>query len=89
MTANDWTQVVGAIGVFTLLTVIISIAIVQLSATARAKAKLAREAEYRNLAESAIHAQQAIERQLAQIAEHSTQTQQRLAAIENILADVE
>jgi len=89
MSVNDWTELAGAVGVFTLATVIISIAIVQLAATARAKATLAREEGYRKLAETAAQTQQAIERHLTALADQSEQTRQRLTAIERILADVE
>jgi hypothetical protein len=89
VSGNDWAEPVGAAGLFILLTVVVSVAIVQVMATVRAKAALAREAEYRALAESVVTVQQAIDKQLGALAEQSEQTRQRLAAIERILADVE
>ena len=89
MTGQDWTEVVGAIGLFTLVITVVTVTIVQVATTVRAKATLAREAEYRKLAESAIETQQAIERQLAELTEHSGRTQDRLASIERILTQVE
>jgi hypothetical protein len=89
VTGQDWTEVVGAIGLFTLVITVVTVTIVQVATTVRAKATLAREAEYRKLAESAIETQQAIERQLAELTEHSGRTQDRLASIERILTQVE
>jgi len=89
VTGQDWTEVVGAIGLFTLVITVVTVTIVQVATTVRAKATLAREAEYRKLAESAIETQQAIERQLAELKEHSGRTQDRLASIERILTQVE
>jgi phage shock protein A len=89
VTGQDWTEVVGAIGLFTLVITVVTVTIVQVSTTVRAKATLAREAEYRKLAESAIETQQAIERQLAELKEHSGRVQDRLASIERILTQVE
>ena len=89
MSANDWTEVVGAVGVFTLITVVISVTVVQLSRTVRAKAALARESEYRKLAESSTGAQVVTEQRLAGLAGQVGQIQERLTAIENILRQVE
>lgn len=89
MSGNDWAQVVGAAGLFLLVTVVVSTAIVQLAATARAKAALAREQEYRQLAEAAVAAQKTIADRLEALAEQSDLSRQRLSAIERILADVE
>jgi TolA-binding protein len=89
MSGQDWTEVVGAIGLFALITTVISVTIVQLAATWRAKAALAREAEYRKLAEVAVQTQEAAERRLAGLDERFGQMQDRLASIERILKQVE
>ncbi|MEV8513705.1 hypothetical protein [Dactylosporangium sp. NPDC051484] len=89
MSGQDWTEVVGAIGLFALVITVISVTIVQLAATWRAKATLAREAEYRKLAETAVQTQEATERQLADLGERFGQMQTRLASIERILKQVE
>ncbi|TDC54721.1 hypothetical protein E1258_23625 [Micromonospora sp. KC207] len=89
MSGQDWTEVVGAIGLFTLIITVISVTIVQLASTWRAKAALAREAEYRQLAEAAVQTQEATERRLAVLDEQVGQVQTRLASIERILKQVE
>jgi hypothetical protein len=89
MSGQDWTQVVGAVGLFTLVTVVISVTIVQLATTARAKAKLAREAEYRKLAETVAETQLIITRQLTELGVRAEQSHQQLSAIERILTQVE
>ena len=82
MSEHDWTEVVGAIGIFTLLTTVIAVTIVQLATSWRAKAALAREDSYRTLAETAVSTQENTERQL-------TELNTRLGALERILKDVE
>ena len=89
MTGQDWTEVVGAVGIFTLVTTVITVTIVQLATTWRAKAALAREAEYRKLAEVAVQTQEATERRLSGLDERFGQMQDRLASIERILKQVE
>lgn len=89
MSGQDWTEVVGAIGLIALIATVISVAMVQLGATWRAKAALAREAEYRKLAEVAVQTQEATERRLADLDERVGQVQTRLASIERILKQVE
>jgi hypothetical protein len=89
MSDHDWTEVVGAIGIFTLLTTVITVTIVQLAASWRAKASLAREQEYRNLAEAAVRNQESIERQLAELNGRLTETQSRMNSIERVLKEVE
>jgi hypothetical protein len=75
VTSHDWAEIIGTVGIFAFFTTIVSIVIVQVFATWRAKAHLAREAEYRTLAETAVSSQVAVEK--------------RLAEIERILKDVE
>ncbi len=89
MNGRDWSDVVGAIGVFTLLTVVISVTVVQLATTWRAKAALARESEYRTLADAAVRVQETTERMLAALGEQSGQMQAQLASIQDILKQVE
>ncbi|MET8539650.1 hypothetical protein ABZW03_03180 [Kitasatospora sp. NPDC004799] len=82
MSGSDWTEVVGALGLFVLLTAVLTVVIWQFGATYRAKAVLAREEEYRKLAEAAVDAQQRTERQL-------TEVRGRLESMERILKEVE
>ncbi|MEU0565222.1 hypothetical protein ABZ297_07520 [Nonomuraea sp. NPDC005983] len=71
-------EVFGAVGIFAFVTTVITVIIVQIGATVRARAALAREDEYRKIASSG----QGIERHLGEINE-------RLAAIEKVLKTVE
>jgi hypothetical protein len=89
MTGQDWTEVIGAFGVFALTTTVLTVVIIQVAATMRAKAALTREDAYRRLAERAVETQEATERRLTVLDEQVTQTQARLAAIEQVLKQVE
>jgi hypothetical protein len=87
--AQDLTEVVGAIGLFALVITVITTIVKQVGATTRAKAALAREQEYRRLAETAVRAQDETERRLAGLSEGVGQMQDRLASIERVLKQVE
>lgn len=89
MSAQDLTEVVGAVGLFALVITVITTVVKQVGATTRAKAALSREAEYRKLAETAVQAQEGTERRLAGLEEGTGQMQTRLAAIERILKQIE
>ena len=78
MNWHQWQEIIGVTGVFALL----SITIVQLASTWRAKAKLEREHEYRSLAEKAVRTQEETERQLRDV-------QDRLRSIEHVLKEVD
>jgi Flp pilus assembly protein TadB len=82
MNWHQWQEIIGVTGVFVLITVVLSIAIVQLASTWRAKAALAREAEYRVLADKAVRTQEETERQLRDV-------QDRLRSIEHVLKEVD
>jgi hypothetical protein len=82
MNWHQWQEIIGVTGVFVLITVVLSIAIVQLAATWRAKAALAREEGYRALAEKAVRAQEETERQLREV-------RQSLRSIEHVLKEVD
>jgi ABC-type uncharacterized transport system fused permease/ATPase subunit len=75
MDGHEMAEVVGAVGIFAFFTTVVTVIIVQVFTTVRARAALAREAEFRQLATTAIAAQESIDR--------------RLAAIERILKQVE
>ncbi|MFH9004308.1 hypothetical protein ACH4E5_13825 [Streptomyces afghaniensis] len=79
---TDWQEVFGVIGAFLLITVVLTVLIWQFGANWRAKAVLAREEEYRKLAEQSLAAQQETERRLSDI-------QGRMESLERILKDVE
>jgi hypothetical protein len=89
MTGDDWAEVVGAFGIFAFITTVITVMIVQVATTIRAKAALAREDEYRKLTERAVLLQEAIEKRLVALDEQAGQTQTRLTSIERILKQVE
>jgi hypothetical protein len=89
MNGQDWTEAIGACGVFALVTTVVTVAIIQVAATIRAKAVLAREDAYRRLAERAIETQEATERRLTALDERVNQSQARLASIEQVLKQVE
>ncbi|MGW3959158.1 hypothetical protein ACWED2_05000 [Amycolatopsis sp. NPDC005003] len=82
MNWHQWQEILGVVGIFVLITVVLSIAIVQLASTWRAKAKLAREHEYRALAETAVRTQEETERRLRDV-------QDRLRSIERVLKEVD
>jgi hypothetical protein len=89
MTGQDWTEVIGAFGVFALTTIVTTVVIIQVATTIRAKAALSREDAYRRLAERGVETQEATERRLTVLDEQVTQAQARLAAIEQVLKQVE
>lgn len=85
----DLAEAAGAIGIFLFLTIVISVTIWQLAATWRAKATLAREKEYRTLAETAVRAQENTERKLTEVSERIAELHTRMESLERILKDVE
>ncbi|MES4906938.1 MULTISPECIES: hypothetical protein [unclassified Streptomyces] len=89
MDIREWTEVVGAFGLFALVTTVLTTVIWQFAATRRAKAQVVREQEYRKLAESATAAQQGTEERLKEISERLAQMQGRMDALERILQTVE
>lgn len=89
MSGNDWAEVVGAVGIFAFITTVITVIIVQVATTHRAKVALAREDEYRKLAERAVQLQDATERRLTSLDDQLGQAQSRIASIERILKQVE
>jgi hypothetical protein len=89
MSEHDWTEVVGAFGVFALLTTVITTIIVQVARTWRAKAILAREDRYKTLAEAAVRTQEGTERQLAELGNRLAAMETRMSSLERVLKDVE
>lgn len=89
MSGHDWAEVVGAVGLFAFVTTVVTVIIVQVATTMRAKAALAREDEYRKLADKAVELQAATERRLASLDDQLGRTASRLAAVEQILKQVE
>lgn len=89
MSGHDWTEVVGAIGLFTLVITVITVILRHLTTTSRTKAALTREHEYRSLADAVLRVQENNERQLAAINDHIGQLQAKVTSLERILKEVE
>ncbi|MCM3925812.1 hypothetical protein ND748_29585 [Frankia sp. AiPs1] len=89
MSPYDWQEIIGVIGVFTLVTSVVIVSIWQVAATWRAKASLAREKEYRTIADRAVLFQEGTERQLAELGGRLAEMQTRLRSVEGILKEVE
>lgn len=86
---QDWVEVAGAAGLFLLVTTVITVVVWQLAATWRAKASLGREEAYRKMVDEAVHTQESVDRQLADISERLKTMDARMAALERILKEVE
>ncbi|KUJ64426.1 hypothetical protein ACZ90_57710 [Streptomyces albus subsp. albus] len=89
MNEHEWQEIIGTIGMFTLVIAVVLTIIRQLAGNRRAAAQRAREDEYRKLAETAVAGQQRIERQLAEIGGDVSDLRSRTDAIERVLKDVE
>lgn len=89
MTYHGWQEVVGAVGIFGMIIVVVTIVVWHMAATWRARAILARDHEYRTLAEKAIRNQDAIEKQLAGIDSSLEDIRTRMRSVERILKEVE
>ncbi|MEV4257810.1 hypothetical protein AB0J52_32010 [Spirillospora sp. NPDC049652] len=89
MDGHDLAEVVGAVGLFALVTTVVTVIIVQVGATVRARAALAREEEYRRLAETGLETQRLIERRLTDTARSLGEMEKRMDALERILLTVE
>ena len=89
MNWHQWQEVIAVIGVFVLLTAVVTVSIWQFAATWRAKAALAREHEYRALLDRAVTAQENSERRLAELDGRLADVQSRVHSVELILKEVE
>ena len=87
--SSDWTEVVGAVGVFALLIAVIVVVLTQLGAWMRARVQVSREAEYRKLAEQVGTGQESISQQLVEVNEHLAHLRSRMQYIETVLKQVE
>ncbi|WP_424186862.1 hypothetical protein ACOBQX_03240 [Actinokineospora sp. G85] len=82
-------EVVGVIGVFTLITVVIAMVVWQVGAGLRAKAALAREAAYQELAGRAVAAQEGAQRELVEIGARVGELRGRVDSVERLLKEIE
>jgi hypothetical protein len=84
-----WPAVAAIIGLFILVTAVVTVLVWHRSATTRAKVQLVREKEYREIAEGAVAAQDRADRQLTEINSQLQEMRGRLDSFERILKDVE
>ena len=89
MGGHDLAEAVGAFGMFTLFTSVITVTIWQLAATRRAKVLVIREQEYRRIAEEAVTAQRSTEQLLTELNGRLAEMQSRMESLERILQTVE
>ncbi|MFE9659099.1 MULTISPECIES: hypothetical protein [unclassified Streptomyces] len=89
MNPRDWQEVIGTAGIFGTVFVVVTIAVWNMAATWRAKAVLARDYEYRTLAEQATRHQGAIEQRLIAIDEHLADLRTRVHSVERVLKEIE
>lgn len=88
MSSSDWQEIIGAIGLFVLVTSVLVVSIWQFASTVRVKAVVAQENRHRQVADSAVAVQESTERQLADIGGRLAEMQTRLQTFERILKDV-
>ena len=89
MNSRGWQEVIGAVGIFGMVIVIVTIVVWNMAATWRARAILARDYEYRTLAEKANQNQDAIEQKLTAINEHLADLRTRVHSVERVLKEIE
>ncbi|MFF2962495.1 hypothetical protein ACFVT1_26975 [Streptomyces sp. NPDC057963] len=85
----DPDTIVWTLGALLLVVPVIIVAIRQSGATARAKAKLAREQEYQRLAELTVNTQQLTHHKLAEISIALADISKRVASTERALKEIE
>ncbi|MET7960441.1 hypothetical protein ABZ356_06810 [Micromonospora zamorensis] len=89
MSEHDWTEVVGAIGIFALIISVFTVTVVQLAKTRRTRLELARADDYRRLAETATQAQAENARLLAAMDGRLGGMETRMTTLERVLREVE
>ncbi|MFF0150059.1 hypothetical protein [Micromonospora sp. NPDC005203] len=89
MSDHDWTEVVGAIGIFAFLVSVATVTIVQLGKTRRARYEAARADDYRQLAETAAQTQAENARLLAAMDGRLGGMETRMTKLERVLTEVD
>ncbi|MFF0466962.1 hypothetical protein ACFYPX_05895 [Micromonospora zamorensis] len=89
MSEHDWTEVVGAVGIFALLITVFAVSVVQLAKTRRTRLESARADDYRRLAETAAQAQAENARLLAAMDGRLGGMETRMTTLERVLREVE
>lgn len=79
---NDWIEVIGAVGLVTLVILVAATLLRQIGTGRRTRLALARERSYEDLATRSVSAQERAERELGEL-------RTRVAALEKILAEVD
>jgi uncharacterized membrane protein len=86
---HDWTEVVGALGIFALLISVFTVTVVQVAKTRRARLESARADNYRQLAETAAQAQAENARLLAALDGRLGGMETRMTTLERVLREVD
>ncbi|MFG2892253.1 hypothetical protein [Streptomyces sp. NPDC048248] len=89
MSYHGWQEVIGAVGIFGMMVVVVTIVIWHLAATWRARAVLARDYEYRTLAEKSVRLQESTQRQLDDIGSRLADLDSRMESVERVLKEIE
>ncbi|WP_435204192.1 hypothetical protein [Micromonospora sp. bgisy143] len=89
MSEHDWTEVVGAFGVFALLISVFTVTVVQLAKTRRARYEADRADDYRKLAETAAQAQAENAKLLAAMDGRLSGMETRMVTLERVLREVD
>lgn len=89
MTYHGWQEVIGAVGFIGVTVAVVTIVIWHLASTWRARAILARDYQYRTLAEKSVRLQEATEQRLAGIDGQLADVQNRMQSVERILKEIE
>lgn len=86
---RGWQEMVGVVGIFGMAIVIVTIVVWNMAATWRARAILARDYEYRTLAEKAVQDQAVVRENLAGINGRLAEVEARMHSVERILKEIE
>lgn len=89
MNDHEWQEVIGAVGLFALLLIVVTLPLWHFTVGRRARRSKADEDEYRRLAAQAVEGQRRTETQLADLGRQLTDLQTRTGSLERILKDVE
>ncbi|MFD3525237.1 hypothetical protein [Streptomyces sp. NPDC058653] len=89
MNEHEWQEVIGAVGLFALLLIVVTLTLWHFTVGRRARDARAERSEYRLLAADAVEGQRRTERQLADLGRQLTDLQSRTGSLERILKDVE
>jgi len=89
MDGHELAEVVGALGIFAFVTTVVTVIILQVGATVRARAVLAREDEYRKLAEASTNTHRSTDERLAEIDRRLAELNDRMRSLDQVLRTVE